>query len=191
MLDPGDLNKKRVKKDVLWKPLLRGFRSYYRTKLNHSLNLQQVIDTFVTDLTEQLEVQSRRFLIELDAPQSIIENPLNQHALIVLAMPVAAKNMNRALVNLPRVRANLARLLINFSCVFRENSKRIRAQFFSDELIQLMWRKYIDAEGDYIANYLSELINVEGKQSEACILLKDILVLSNRLNFEILRPELL
>lgn len=30
MIDPGDLNKKRVKKDVLWKPLLRGFRSYFR-----------------------------------------------------------------------------------------------------------------------------------------------------------------
>ena len=51
MIDPGDLNKKRVKKDVLWKPLLRGFRSYYRSQLNHSLNLQQVIDPFATDLT--------------------------------------------------------------------------------------------------------------------------------------------
>lgn len=54
-----------------------------------------------------------------------------------------------------------------------------------------MWTKYINAESEYIANYLSELINVEGKQSEASILLKDILVLSNRLNFSILRPELL
>ena len=54
-----------------------------------------------------------------------------------------------------------------------------------------MWTKYVHAESEYIANYLAELINVEGKQSEACILLKDILVLSNRLNFQILKPELL
>ena len=46
-----------------------------------------------------------------------------------------------------------------------------------------MWSKYIHEESEYIGNYLAELINVEGKQSEACILLKDILVLSNRLNF--------
>ena len=46
-----------------------------------------------------------------------------------------------------------------------------------------MWSKYINEESEYIGNYLAELINVEGKQSEACILLKDILVLSNRLNF--------
>ena len=135
MLDPGDLNKKRVKKDVLWKPLLRGFRSFYRSQLNHSLNLQQVIEPYATDLTSQLELQSLKFLISLGSPQNILENPRNLHALIVLAMPVAAKNMNRALQNLPRVRANLGRLVTNFCSVFRENSKRIRAQFFSDELV--------------------------------------------------------
>jgi len=55
MMDPGDLNKKRVKKDVLWKPLLRGFRSYYRNLLNQSINLQQVNDPLATDLTKDLE----------------------------------------------------------------------------------------------------------------------------------------
>mmetsp|Transcript_25419 Transcript_25419/g.31801 ORF Transcript_25419/g.31801 Transcript_25419/m.31801 type:complete len:112 (+) Transcript_25419:309-644(+) len=106
-------------------------------------------------------------------------------------MPVAAKNMNRALQNMPRVRANLNHLVSIFCSVFRENSKRIRASFFNNELVQLMWSKYIQSESEYIANYLAELINVEGKQSEAYILLKDILVLSNRLNFQILKPELL
>ena len=55
MMDPGDLNKKRVKKDVLWKPLLRGFRSYYRNLLNQSINLQQVNDPLAVDLTKDLE----------------------------------------------------------------------------------------------------------------------------------------
>lgn len=163
MMDPGDLNKKRVKKDVLWKPLLRGFRSYYRGQLNHTVNLQQVIDPFATDLTSTLEEQCYKFLVEIGAPKHITDNPLNLHALIVLAMPVAAKNLNRALRNLPRVCANLPRLISNFCSVFRENSKRIRASFFSNELIQLMWTRYIYAESEYVANYLSELINVENK----------------------------
>ena len=55
MIDPGDLNKKRVKKDVLWKPLLRGFRSYFRNLLSQSVNLQQVMDPLATDLTVTLE----------------------------------------------------------------------------------------------------------------------------------------
>ena len=55
MIDPADLNKKRVKKDVLWKPLLRGFRGYYRNKLNQCVNFQSVIDSLAPNLTKTLE----------------------------------------------------------------------------------------------------------------------------------------
>jgi len=54
-----------------------------------------------------------------------------------------------------------------------------------------MWTQFISVKSDFITYYLNELINCGQKRSEACVLLKDILVLSNRLNFEILRPELL
>ena len=42
-VDPGDLGKLRVKKDLLWKPLLRGFRSYYRNNLKIDVNLQMMM----------------------------------------------------------------------------------------------------------------------------------------------------
>jgi hypothetical protein len=73
--------------------------------------------------------------MSIGAPNHIIEDSLNLHALIVLAMPVAAKNMQRAVQNLPRVQANLPRLLANFCSVFRENSKKIRAHFFQNPLV--------------------------------------------------------
>ena len=66
----------------------------------------------------------------------------------------------------------------------------MRTSFFSNELVQHMWTRYINAEGQAVKNYLSSLINSDDKQNEACFLLKDILVLSNRLNFQILCPEL-
>lgn len=34
LVDPGNLSRLRVKLDVLYKPLLRGFRSYYRAQLD-------------------------------------------------------------------------------------------------------------------------------------------------------------
>lgn len=71
----------------------------------------------------------------MGAPEHITSNQLNLHALIVLAMPVAAKNMSTALKNLPRVRANLPSLIQTFCSVFRENSKRIRMNFFRNELV--------------------------------------------------------
>lgn len=68
MLDPGELNKKRVKKDVLWKPLLREFRSFYRSQLNQSVDLREAFNPFAADLTNTLELQCRKFLASIGAP---------------------------------------------------------------------------------------------------------------------------
>ena len=54
-----------------------------------------------------------------------------------------------------------------------------------------MWARYIHFESAFISQYFSDIINVEGKESDAYVLLKDILVTSNRINYQILRPELL
>ena len=37
LVDPGDLGRLRVKKDVLYKPLLRGFRCFYRNQLSEKI----------------------------------------------------------------------------------------------------------------------------------------------------------
>ena len=55
MMDPGNNYKNRVKKDVLWKPLLLRFRNYYRKLMVNKLNLQQIVDPLARDLTHQLE----------------------------------------------------------------------------------------------------------------------------------------
>ena len=54
-----------------------------------------------------------------------------------------------------------------------------------------MWTIYINEESKFISKYLSDLINVEERQSEACILLKDMMVIGNRLSYNIIKPELL
>ena len=54
-MDPADLNKQRVKKDVLWKPLLRGFRSYYRSLFAQNINLLKTNDTNAQDMENRLE----------------------------------------------------------------------------------------------------------------------------------------
>jgi len=37
-----------------------------------------------------------------------------------------------------------------------------------------MWARYIDIESEFVAQYLGELSKVEGNQSKAWVLLKDI-----------------
>jgi hypothetical protein len=50
-----------------------------------------------------------------------------------------------------------------------------------------MWARYIEIESEFVAQYLGELSKVEGNQSKAWVLLKDIQALSNRLSFQILK----
>jgi len=99
VMDPGDLKKVRVKKDLLWKPLLRGFRSYYRNKLNGYINMQWVVDPLRTDRTVYLEQSARRFLMDLGAPCHLVDDPMSQHGVIILSMPISARNMERYFLN--------------------------------------------------------------------------------------------
>ena len=39
-----EANKKRVKKDALWKPLLRGFRAFLRRLLQMHFDINQIFD---------------------------------------------------------------------------------------------------------------------------------------------------
>lgn len=94
MMDDIKSNK-RIKKDALWKPLFREFRSFYRTQINQTLSLSDVIHSNepVERLTKTLEQQSRAYLKEIGAPEHIYENTTNQHAIIVLALPTSARKM--------------------------------------------------------------------------------------------------
>lgn len=144
------MQKNRAKKDVLWKPLLRGFRSFYRSQLVQCIGLYQINEYMNAAKLSNIENQCHDFLRQIDAPLHIAENPLHRQALVVLAMPVAAKNLKKALANLPSVKANLDQLAPIFCSVFRENSKRTRIQFFSNELVQHMWQRYTFFRRDYL-----------------------------------------
>lgn len=45
VLDPGDFAKKRVKKDMLWKPLFRRFRQFFRLRMSSFIDIKMVIES--------------------------------------------------------------------------------------------------------------------------------------------------
>ena len=47
-----DGQKKRIKKDALWKPILRGFRSFLRRQLQIHFDINQIFDG-TGDLSQQ------------------------------------------------------------------------------------------------------------------------------------------
>ena len=144
----------RIKKDTLWKPMLREFRCHWRTRLNQVLDFSKIKDDSTGEAIRQLEQNCRDLLIDINAAPHIVENRLNLHALIILAMPATSKKMEKYLTWLPDVRNNLPRLLNVFCSVFRENSKRIRIQFFRNELVQLLWQRFTSTESEFVKHYL-------------------------------------
>ena len=65
------MSKKRVKKDALWKPLLRGFRAYLRRLLQMHFDINQIFDGS-GDLSQQTIEACRKFLAELQASDDVI-----------------------------------------------------------------------------------------------------------------------
>ena len=101
---PSKVPRRRIKKDVLWKPLLLRFRNHYRKLIGNRLNLTKLIEQCSRDLTRQCETEAKRFLQSIHAPEHITDDIVNLHAIIILCTPSCAKNMHEALHRLPRVR---------------------------------------------------------------------------------------
>ena len=58
-------------------------------------------------------------------------------------------------------------------------------------MVQLMWTQYLHGEKRKISRYITSFINDATKGDDAYALLKDILKLSNQLNYQVMLPELL
>ena len=67
----------KVKKDPLWKPILREFRQFFLTELSEALGTHLIRTTLSPLETETLETESRNFLTKLKAPDHLKEKKLN------------------------------------------------------------------------------------------------------------------
>ena len=99
------LDRKVVKLDEMWKPLLRSFRTFHRNKLKQEINRKKATMTGKSgNLTEKYNDICLKYLLEIGATESLVENEHHLNALIVLVMRVSPKNMKASLKNLPKVR---------------------------------------------------------------------------------------
>jgi len=57
--------------------------------------------------------------------------------------------------------------------------------------VQLLWKKYVDADWTDITNYLRQLKEQETDQKVSKVLIADIRHISDQVNFEILPADLL
>lgn len=178
----------KAKKDALWKPLLRGFRIYLRRTLQVFLDINQIYDKS-GDLSEVAQNACRQFIKSVGAPLHVQEDKSNHYGLMIALVPSSTSNLEKFFICVPKMQEEIPKLKPIFSKIFRENSIKLRLEFFSNELIQEIWSQYMLDESHQIRSYIAKLRETQPYQGQVEVLMRDILALSQRLNFQILRPE--
>ena len=87
----------------------------------------------------------------------MINRPFNHYALAVALAPSSSNNLSKFFNGVPELQKNLPRLKPVFCTVFRENSIKLRKKFFAEELVQILWRNYIQSQSDELRRYLTQL----------------------------------
>ncbi len=178
-----------MKKDALWKPLLRNFRIYLRKSLQEYLVQMSSIWDTNGDLLPSAQNACRLFIRSVGASARAQEDKFNHFGLIVTMVPSSSGNLEKFFASAPEVLSQIHRLRPLFSKIFRENSIQLRQDFFQNEMLRAIWSRYVRDEKEEIKSYLNKLRRTIPYQRQVEILLNDALVLSETQNFQILLPE--
>ena len=148
----GALANQRVKKDALWKPLLRGFRIYLRRSLQIFLDINQIYDGS-GDLSQKAQEACKKFIKSVGAPEHIQNDKMTYSGLTIVLVPSSASNLTKFFMCIPELQSQIPRLKPLFSKIFRENSIKLRMDFFSNDLVRYLWSQYIFDENKEIKAY--------------------------------------
>ena len=135
-------NSVRVKKDALWKPILRGFRIFIRTSLKEYLDVNKIFDGS-GDLSRHAQESCKRYIKSIGAPEHIQNNKLNYYALTIAMVHSSSAGLKKFFICIPKLQNQLSRLTPLFSKIFRENSIKLRKEFFANELVRYLWTRYL------------------------------------------------
>ena len=97
-----EINVKRIKKDAIWKPLLRGLRTFARDLISVFVDINNIYDK-EGDLNNKTIEGCKNLLKQLGAPDEMLEKTLYHHAMVVLLAPCSIKNLSRFFHGLPSV----------------------------------------------------------------------------------------
>lgn len=127
---------KQVKKDALWKLLIRMFRRFLKKEALPKSTIAQIH-------MQPLGMQGHLLADALGVPSALMQQPLTAKALLML---VCSHRITRRKKLTPQARSLMSQnaqfIWDRYYEVFNENSTRDRVTFFSDPLIQYLWTMF-------------------------------------------------
>ena len=146
-----DIGQKQIKKDALWKPLLRQFRRFVKLTVQASTR-------YTLNENESIVVRSRDFAKQLNLPEELLEDQRN-HFAIFLMVESAKITKQRKLISSCKapMRPFLNDIRPKFFDIFYENSKKTRVSFFNDPLVQFLWNQFKSVCKEDFNGYMREI----------------------------------
>ena len=179
----------RVKKDALWKPLLRNYRSFLRGELS---GFTQVKTLWNSDGSVSAEARHATisFMQKLNMPQEMIQNELYVQGLVVTMAHASSRNLMRFFSKIDggkEVSMRMESVISLFCQIFRENSVKQRFRFFNDGFIQRLWSLFLQEKRDFVSGYLNKLKTTDLEAYN--ILRTDAFFLSKKIKYAVLPDE--
>ena len=94
-------------------------------------------------------------------------------------------NLEKFFDDIPSVIRTIPKVKATYCTIYRENSVRLRKQFFSDDFIQMLWAKYTSTDKASINTYLKQLDESGHRE----LLLSDIRDVSEQTGFDVLPAD--
>ena len=174
----------KLKKDALYKPLLRSFRAFFR-KLIDIIGLSKGCHHWSN---ERLRKQVWIFMSFLELPACFMDQR-SFTAIVVILFPTIIKKDKNSKQYLPELSCFSE---IRHACydVFQENNVKKRRTFFSDPLMKYLWKLFIVLKPQAIVHHLRRIRSypLEGEQRFITIFV-DMQELEKICDVKILPPE--
>lgn len=183
--DMGPVDSKRIKKDALYKPLLRKFRNFLR-KLLDSRGLSKGCHYWTA---ERMRRKVWKFMHELELPACFMDlKSLNM--MMLMLFPTIAKKQRDKKRFCEELEFYFHEIRLPCYEVFKENNIKKRKAFFSEPLIKYLWNLFIVYKPEITINHLRRTRShpYEG-EARYKKLISDILDFELRFNMKILPDQ--
>ena len=159
--------RRRIKKDALYKPLLRKFRHFYR-KLLDAQGLSKGCHYWTAD---RMKKQIWKFMHQLELPTMFLDTR-SLSMMMLIIFPTIAKKRRNTRQFCEELEVFYEDIYLQCVEIFRENNVKKRRAFFSEPIIKYLWKLFAESKPDAIIHHLRRIRSYpfEGEQRYRALL---------------------
>lgn len=176
----------QVKKDAMWKPLLRNFRRFLKDRATKVGGEDSSAELFNIPVNGGSPIMSKAYgyFDALDLPAEL----RTERNVLALLLVVESQHVTKKRQLIPEcakiMQPFLPDIYLRFFHIFNENCKRSRVEFFRDPFVQTLWRFFVQSSSEF-GEFFEQLKVQKDGGMRVKRLLVDITAIELELHFNI------